>query len=78
MTMFKGQFWSRYKGKIFIGFLSFIAINSLVFIIIGDKLKCDKNETYNFDPKHLLLPKVTLRSELGHEFKWFSTKVTGL
>ena len=49
LTMFKGQFWSRYKGKIFIGFLSFIAINSLVFIIIGDKLKCDKNETYISD-----------------------------
>ena len=49
LTMFKGPFWSRYIGKIFIGFLSFIAINSLVFIIIGDKLKCDKNETYTPD-----------------------------
>ena len=30
---------------IFIVFLSFIAINSLIFIVIADKLKCDKNET---------------------------------
>ena len=34
------------RVHIFIVFLSFIAINSLIFIVIADKLKCDKNETY--------------------------------
>ena len=34
---------------IFIVFLSFIAINSLIFIVIADKLKCNKNETYSHD-----------------------------
>ena len=33
------------RGKFFIGFLWFITINSLIFIDIDDKLKCDKNET---------------------------------
>ena len=37
------------KGQKFIGFLSFIAINYLIFIVIADKLKCDKNETYIYE-----------------------------
>ena len=45
-TILPRPFWGVDKGGNFIGFLSFIAINCLIFIVIGDKLKYDKNETY--------------------------------
>ena len=45
-TILPRPFWGVDKGGYFIGFLSFIAINCLIFIVIGDKLKYDKNETY--------------------------------
>ena len=48
-TILPRPFWGVDKGGNFIGFLSFIAINCLIFIVIGDKLKYDKNETYNYD-----------------------------
>ena len=48
-TILPRPFWGVDKGGNFIGFLSFIAINCLIFIVIGDKLKYDKNETYNID-----------------------------
>ena len=46
-TILPRPFWGVDKGGNFIGFLSFIAINCLIFIVIGDKLKYDKNETYS-------------------------------
>ena len=48
-TILPRPFWGVDKGGNFIGFLSFIAINCLIFIVIGDKLKYDKNETYTCD-----------------------------
>ena len=48
-TILPRPFWGVDKGGNFIGFLSFIAINCLIFIVIGDKLKYDKYETYNFE-----------------------------
>ena len=44
-----GQFFGVDKGQNFIDFLSLIEINCLIFIVISDKMKCDKNETYNCD-----------------------------
>ena len=48
-TILPRPFWGVDKGGNFIGFLSFIAIICLIFIVIGDKLKYDKNETYSYN-----------------------------
>ena len=46
-TILPRPFWGVDKGGNFIGFLSFIVINCVIFIVIADKSKCYKNETYN-------------------------------
>ena len=51
------------RVHIFIVFLSFIAINSLIFIVIADKLKCNKNETYSYRGHSELIP---ILMELRH------------
>ena len=55
-TILPRPFWGVDKGGNFIGFLSFIAINCLIFIVIGDKLKYDKNETYSQDRGGMKMP----------------------
>ena len=48
-TILPRPFWGVDKGGNFIGFLSFIVINCVIFIVIADKSKCYKNETYTED-----------------------------
>ena len=45
-TLLPWRFFGLDKGENFIGFLSFIVINCVIFIVIADKSKCCKNETY--------------------------------
>ena len=47
-TLLPWRFFGLDKGENFIGFLSFIVINCVIFIVIADKSKCYKNETYSY------------------------------
>ena len=53
-TILPRPFWGVDKGGNFIGFLSFIVINCVIFIVIADKSKCYKNETYICDAHTLV------------------------
>ena len=46
-TLLPWRFFGVDEGENFIGFLSFIVINCVIFIVIADKSKCYKNETYS-------------------------------
>ena len=50
-TILPRPFWGVDKGGNFIGFLSFIAINGLKFLVYREKSKNEKNGNYSNNSK---------------------------